>query len=102
MGVLLAHGFGQDALQRRLRRAAVVFADPACELENLGRDERLRADDFEDGLEVRVRRLLGERGDDAENLARAERHLHAAAHIHRVGEFWRDGVIELLAERDFE
>ncbi len=102
VGLLVADGLGQDAFQRRLRRAAVVIADPARELEDLGRDERLRADDFEDGLEPGVRRLLGQPGHAPQHFARAERDLDTAADVNLVRQFGRDEVIELLAERDFQ
>jgi hypothetical protein len=55
VGLLVADGLGQDAFQGRLRRAAVVFANPAGELEDFGSDQRLRTDDFQDGLEPGVR-----------------------------------------------
>ena len=72
---------GRTLFKRHLRRAAVVIADPARELEDLGRDERLRADDLEDGLEAGVGRLLGQPGHAPEHLARAERDLDAAADV---------------------
>jgi hypothetical protein len=101
-GFLLAHGFGQDGFQRGFRRAAIVLGNPAREFQDLRRDERLRADDFENGFEIGVRRFLGERGDAAENFARAERHLHAAAHLDLPRQSGRNQIIELLAERDFK
>ena len=101
-GFFLAHGFGQDGFQRDFRRAAVIFGNPAREFQHLRRDERLRADDLENRLEIGVRGFLGQRGDDAENLARAERHLHAAADVDLSGQSGRNQIIELLAERDFE
>ena len=101
-GFFLADRFGQDAFQGDFGRAAIIFANPARELEDLGRDERLRADDFEDGLEIRMRGFLGERRDATEHFARAERHLHAAADVHLSFEPGRNRIIELLAERDFK
>ena len=101
-GFLLAHGFGQNGFQRDFRRAAVVIGNPARELQDLRRDERLRADDFENGFEIGVRRFLGERGDAAENLARAERHLHAAADLDLSGQSGRNQIIKFLAQRDFK
>ena len=101
-GFLLAHGFGQDAFQGGFRRAAVIFGNPARELQDLRRDQGLRADDFEDGFESGVRRFLGQRGDDAQDLARTERHLHPAADIDLSRQSGRNQIIELLAERDFE
>ena len=55
VGVLVADGFGQDALQCRLRRAAVVFSDPAGELENFRRHQRLGAEHLQDRFEPGVR-----------------------------------------------
>ena len=101
-GVFLAHGFGQDGFQRGFRRAAVIFANPARELQDFRRHQRLRADDFENGFEVRVAGFLGDGGDDAENFARAERHLHAAADINLSGQFRRNQIIKFLAQRDFQ
>src|SRR5439155_11432860 len=72
------------------------------ELEHLRRDERLRADDFENRLELRVRGFLGERRDAAKHLARTKRHLDAAAHVHLARQRGRNEVIELLPQRDFE
>ena len=101
-GFFLAHGFGQNGFQRDFRRAAVIIGNPAREFQDLRRDERLRADDFENGFEIGVCRFLGERGDAAQNFSRAERHLHAAAHLDLPRQSGRNQIIELLAERDFE
>ena len=101
-GFLVAHGFGEDAFQGGLRRAAVVVADPAGKLEDFGRNERLRADDLEDRLQCRVGGLLGQPGYAAQHLARAERNLDAAADLDLTGQLRRDEVIELLAERQFQ
>ena len=46
--IFLSHGLGQDRLQRDLRRAAVIFADPARELQNFWCHQRLLADDLDD------------------------------------------------------
>ncbi len=46
-GFLLAHGFGQDGFQRGFRRAAVVLGNPARKFQDLRRDERLCADNFQ-------------------------------------------------------
>ena len=100
--VLMAHGFGQHGLECDLRRAAVIVRNPARELEDFGRHERLCADDFENGFESRVRRFLRHRRNDAENFPRAERNLYPTAHVHLAHQFRRDGVIELLAEGYFE
>ena len=102
VGLLVADGSGQDAFQRRLRRATVVIADPPGQLQNLGRHQRLRADDLQDGLEARVRRLFGQPGHAAQHLARSERDLDAAADLDLVRELGRNEVIELLAEGDFQ
>ena len=88
--LFLAHGFGQNAFQRGLRRAAIIFANPAREFQNFRRHQSLRADDFENGFEFGVRRFLGERGDTSENFPRAERHLHAAADFDLPGQFRRN------------
>jgi hypothetical protein len=74
----------------------------AGELEDFGGDQRLRADDFEDGLEPGVRRFLGQTGHAPQYFARAERDLHPAADIDLVRQLWRNEVIELLAEGDFQ
>ena len=100
--LLLADGIRQDALERDLRRAAIVIRDPARQPQHLGRDRTLRADDLENGAEIRVRRFLDERGDDARHLARAERNFHARSDLDAARQLRRDGVIELLAERNFE
>ena len=42
------------------------------------------------------------RGDDAENFARAERHLHAAADINLPGQLRRNRIIKFLPQRDFQ
>ncbi len=102
VGLLVADGLGQDAFQGRLRRAAVILADPAGELEDLGRDQRLRADDLQDGFEVGARRFLGQASDAPEHFARAEGDLDTAADVNLVRQLWRNEVIELLAERDFQ
>ena len=62
----------------------------------------MRADDFDDRLQARLSRLLRNRRDHAQNFARTERHLHAATDVHLARQLSRDGVIELLAEGDFE
>ena len=98
----LADGFGQNAFQRRLRRAAIILGNPAREFQHLGRDERLRADDFENGLEICVTGFFGNGGDDAENFARPERHLHPAADINLSSQPRRNEVIEFLPQRDFQ
>src|ERR1039458_5844316 len=100
--LLVADSFGQHAFQGRLRRAAVVLADPAGELKDFGCDERLRANDFEDGLKGRVLRFLSQASYAPEHLARAERDLHSAAEVNFVRELGRNIVIELLAECDFK
>jgi len=100
--LFVAHDFGQDAFQCDFRGATIIVRDPPRELEDFGRDERLRADDFDDGLEFGVGGFFGEGGDAAEDFARAERDLHAAADIHLASEPGRDEVIEFLSERDFE
>src|ERR1035437_5673045 len=82
--------------------AAIVLADPPRELQNFRRHQGLRADDFENGFEIRVAGFLGDGGDDAENFPRAERNLHAAADIHLSGQFGRNGIIKFLAQRNFE
>ncbi len=101
-GFFLAHGFGQNGFQRGFRRAAVVIGNPARELQDLRRDERLGADDFQNWFEIGVRGFFGEGGDATKNFSRAERHLHAAADLDLSGQSGRDQIIELLAERDFE
>ncbi len=100
--LLLADGFGQDALERNLRRAAIIFANPPRQLEDFGRDEGLRADDLDDGPQAGVRGFLGQRRHATQHFAGAEGHLHAAAHIHLVHQLGRDEVIELLAQGEFE
>jgi hypothetical protein len=100
--IFLAHGVGQDALERNLRRAAVVVRNPSRELEHLRRHETVRADDLRDGPQVRVRALLDDRGHDAVHLARAEGDFDARAHVNARCQLRRNGVIKLLAERDLE
>ena len=101
-GLFLAHSLGQDALERNLRRAAIIFANPSRQFQDFGRDQRLRAEDLDDGLEPRVGGFLGDGRDAAQHLARSERHLHAAAHVHLVRQFRRNQVVKLLAEREFQ
>ena len=101
-GLLLAHGLGQNALERQFDGAAVVLADPARELEHLGGDGALLADDLGDGAEVRVRGLLDERRDHAQHLARAEGNFDTAAHLDPAGEFRRDRIVKFPAQGDFK
>jgi hypothetical protein len=77
-GFLLAHGFGQNAFECDFRRAAVVLGNPARKFQDFRRDERLRADNFQNWFEIGVCRFFGERGDATQNFSRAEWHLHAA------------------------
>ena len=102
IGLLVADGLGQDAFQGRLRRAAVILADPARELEDFWRHESLRADDLQDRLKGGVRRFLGQAGHAPEHFARAEGNLDTAADIDLFRQLRRNEVIELLAERDFQ
>ena len=101
-GFLLAHGFGQNGFQRGFRRATVVIGNPAREFQDLRRDERLGADDFQNGFEIGMCGFLGEGGDATQNFSRAEWHLYAAADLDLSGQSGRNQIIELLAERDFE
>jgi len=100
--VFLAHRFGQNTFQRDLRCAAIILANPARELQNFRRHQSLRADDFENGLEIKMAGFFRERGDHAENFPRAERHLHPAAHINLSRQFRRNGIIKFLPQRDFQ
>ena len=100
--VFVANSIGKDGFERDFGSAAVVLANPASELEDFGRDERLRADDFEDGLEFGAVGCLSKSGDAAEHLARAKRNLDAAAHADLSSEIRGNGVIELFPESEFE
>ena len=101
-GGFFPHRLGQHALERGLGRAAVVVADPARQLQHLGRDEGLFADDFEERLRIRVLRGFGQRRDTAQHLARSERHLHAGAHFDPARQLRGNEVIKLPAQRDFQ
>ena len=87
----MADGFGQDAFQRGFRGAAIVIADPAGELEDSGSDEGLPAEDFEDGFQPCVSRLLDQSSDAAQHFPRAERDLDAAADVNLVRQLGRNG-----------
>ena len=100
--LLLAHGLGQDAFEGGLRRATVIIPNPARQLQDFRRDERLRADDFENGFEPGMGGFLGQRGDHAQNFPRPERNLHPAANVNLVRQAGRNQIIELLAKRDFK
>ena len=101
-GLFAADGFGQDTFQGGFRCATIIAADPAGELQDFGRDERLCADDFEDGFQPGVCRRLGQPGDAPEHFARAERNLDTAADVDLVGQLGGNEIIELLAERQFQ
>ena len=101
-GVLGAHGLRQHTLEGDLWRAAIVVGDPARQRQHLGRYQRRCADDLHDRPELREGGFLGQGGDDAEDLPPAKGHLDARPHVHLPEEFRRDGVIKLLAERDFQ
>src|SRR5262245_7627846 len=47
-GLFFADDFGQNALKRNFRRATVIVRDPTRELQHLGRNQGLRADDLDD------------------------------------------------------
>ena len=101
-GLFVSDGVGQDGFEGGFWSAAVVFADPAGELEDFGCNERLCADDFEDGLEFGAVGGFGKGSDATENFARSERNLNAAANADLGSEIGRNGVIELFAESEFE
>ncbi len=101
-GVFLPHGFRQNGFQRGFRSTTVIIRDPAGEFQDFGRHQRLRPDDFDDGLEPGLGGFLGDRGDDAQDFARTKRHLYSAAHVNLSGQVFRDGVVKLLAQGDLE
>ena len=96
-GLFVADGVGQDALEGDFRRATIILADPAGEFENFRRHQRLLADDFQDRLQIGVRRFLRQRRHTTHHFARPEWNLDAAPHIHLLRQVRRDGVIELFA-----
>ena len=101
-GVFSAHRLRQHALEGDLRRAAIVVSDPARQRQHLGRHQRRRADDPDDGPELGEGGFLSQRGDDAKDLPSAKGHLDARPHVHLPEQFRRDGVIKLFPERDFQ
>ncbi len=100
--LLASYRLRQHALQGGFQRAAIVVRNPARELEHARRDQALAADYLVDRLEIGVRRIVAHRGDDAQDLARAERHLDACALGHEFAQLVGDEVVKLAAQGDFE
>ncbi len=100
--LLLPHRLGQDALQRNLRRTAVVIRNPPGQLQHPRRHERWRSHHPQDGPQVRMRRMLHQRRHAPRNLPRTKGNFHPRPHGHLGLQFRRNDIIELLPEGDFQ
>ncbi len=67
-----------------------------------GVDLGLRADDFEERLEVRMRRRFQQLCDATQHFTTREGDFHARADDNRIHHFRRNGIVELLAQGYFQ
>ena len=100
-GIGAAHGLGQDAHQRDGERRGIILRHPLRELDQDGGQERLRAENLDQVLELALRRLVRELDHVPDDLARAERNAHLRAKRDLRVEFRRHGIIERAIEGNF-
>ena len=100
--LLLAHGIGQHTLKSGFRCTAIILGNPSRQFQHPRRHQRLRANDFGDGFERIMIRLLGQTGHAPEHLPSAEGHLYPRADLHPTLHFGRDEVIKLPAQGDLQ
>jgi hypothetical protein len=89
------HDDGEHVGERR----QIVARGPACELEQLRREKRIRVEHLEDRARVADRRFGGERRDDARAHLAAERDANADARLHAVAERRRHLVRQQVVQR---
>ncbi len=86
----------QHSAQHLAQRRQIVLADPARELEQLRRDDRLVIEDALDGFRFDRRRLVMQTGHDADQLLIAKRDDNAATQRRRMRRI--DAIREMRIE----
>ena len=98
----LANDFRQRAFHTEFDRAAVVPAHPAREFENPVIEQRFRADDLAEVLELRIRRRICNADDVALRVPSAKRDGHARTDVDRGRQMRWNAIIKFPVKREID